>query len=151
MILLLIFKIRNSANISAELEDFLNKIRSYAAVVFGYNNITRFGFIGQYFYKTSEPVENIQSKYFKSNIGHLEELNVRYNKRFDCNGLILNDIVELGKGTFIESQGMQDGILILKDINNVPSDGLLPIEDVFSTIKSKLTDFGVTGITEILR
>ncbi len=145
------FQNSNNEDISKQLESFLDKIRPYASVIFGYKNIIRFGFIGQYFFKTDTSVETLQSKYFKNNLGTLEELNIRYNKRFSGNNLIINNVVELGKGTFVGNQGIQqEGILIQRDINNVPNSSLIPIEDVFSIIKSKLPSLGPVGMMEIL-
>ena len=141
----------SSEGISSQLENFVNKIRPYVSVIYGYKKIVRFGLICQYLFKTEDPVKNIQSKYLKTNLGSLEELTIRYNKKIEVSGLLINDIVEVGKGTIPQDGSGETGVIILRDINNALNTSELPIEDLFLVIKSQLSNLGAKGIMEILR
>lgn len=145
-------------SINDQLDNFLRIIRPYAAIVFGYKNIVRFGLVGQYFYKTDNSINEIKDKYINTNLKDLkdlEELSIRYNMRCNSNSLQLNNIVELGKGVFQQNINNnisnQDGMSILRDINNVSIDKALVIEDVFLVIKSKLPELKSSGIIGILK
>lgn len=41
----------NSQSASVQLEEFMERIRPFAALIFGYKNIIRFGLVGKYFSK----------------------------------------------------------------------------------------------------
>lgn len=139
---------RNS--ISVILEDFINKIQPFAEGVFQSKNIIRFGFVGRYFLKESNPIKKIQLKYFKGNLGNLSELALKFNKRFEKNNLKLNDLVEISKGTVVENNmPEQEGIMINRDMNNIPT-GLLRLEDMMSIIISKKDSFNLSGIQELI-
>ena len=73
----------------------------------------------------------------KKDLGPLEELQIRYNKRFASKGLIVNDVVEISQATMAENgRGDQFGVAIQKDVNNVAVSSL-KIEDVISIILEK--------------
>ncbi|MEH7249172.1 hypothetical protein V7114_20645 [Neobacillus niacini] len=137
----------NSASI--QLESFIEKVRTFAALIFGLKKIVRFGFVGQYFFKNNDPTKRIQSKYLKNDLGDLEELTIRFNKRFENKGTLLNDIIEINKGGFVENGNIQQkGVIIQRDMNNIPGEPL-KIEDVISIIVSNENKFRLSGITEL--
>lgn len=141
-------------NIYPCLLSFINKIRPYVEIIFGNKTINRFGFISNYFFETINPVCVIQSKYLNDSlsVGELDELNIRYNKKFESNGLYMNDIVDLNAGFIVENEQTKYGISILRDINNMSEDNMvLPMEIIFSIIKSQFSKLQMNGIMEILR
>ena len=141
----------NSNNdILDDLIGFINSIRSYVAIIFGKKRIIRFGLIGQYFIESNNAVNTIETKYLKNTIGNLEELNIRYNKRFNSESMMFNDVVEIGKGSITNENITKDGVVIQRDINNVPENKSIEIEEMFMAIKSKLNDFDAKGIMEIV-
>jgi len=137
----------NSHNsISINIEEFVEKARPFASLIFGFKNITRFGLVGQYFFRNSDPLKKIQKKYLKNDLGDLEELSIRYNKRFEHNGILMNNLVEVSKGAYMENgRAQQFGVFIQRDMNNIPVDSL-KIEDVISLIVSYQNDFKLSGI-----
>jgi hypothetical protein len=133
--------------------DFIEHIRPFASVVFANRKVNRFGFIGQYMIRTNDPVSKIHGKYLKYNFGDLEELSIRFNKRFKSkNGnLLMNRLIDISKANFTEKNGKEQvGIFIQKDINNVPNDRYLNIEDVLAIIKSEQDDFNSESIMELV-
>lgn len=137
-------------SISVTLEKFLKKVRIFAQVVFDSIRITRFGFVGRYFIGQKNPVNRIQSKYFKNDIGEVSEIGIRFNKRFKMNDITCNDNIEISQGSVIELNGPQeDGIMINRDMNNVPK-GLLQLEDILSILKYRQDNFKLSGILELI-
>ncbi|MFE3973273.1 MULTISPECIES: hypothetical protein [unclassified Peribacillus] len=142
--------INSGDSASVIFENFISKIRLFSNVVFGSKNIIRFGFIGRYFYKRNDPAKVIQSKYFKDDLGELEEINLRFNKRFESNDLSFNDVVEISKGSVSENNGPEQyGIVIQRDMNNIPVVSLQK-EDMLSVIKSREDNFKLSGISELV-
>jgi hypothetical protein len=137
---------------SEYLDRFFDFIKIYSAVVFGSKEVERFGFIGQYFFEDGEPVQKIQSKYFKTNLGKLEELNIRFNKRFSTGDLIMNDVVEISKAE-VNNEGTTEkrsGVFIHRDLNNVTTEDLLDMDNVLSIIKANKNSFDAPGIVGLI-
>lgn len=136
-------------SISISFEKFNKLINSFSTAVYSYKNIVRFGLIGTYFCKDNDPANRIKTKYFQKEIGDLTELNVRFNKRFTNNNIVFNDIVEVNNASVNENGIDIDGIIIQRDMNNVPVK-VLPLEEVFSVISSNQKKFHLSGITELI-
>lgn len=135
---------------TVQLSEFIELARPFASLIFGYKEIVRFGFVGQYFFKNTDPIKKIQSKYIKNNLGDLEELNIRYNRRFENNGIVCNDIIDISKGALNETgKASQSGVFIQRDMNNVPVE-TLKIEDVISIIVNRQDKFKLSGIMELI-
>lgn len=136
----------SSNSVSVDIESFIDKVRLFATVVFSYKNIVRFGLVGQYFFRNPDPLKKIQSKYLKTDLGELEELSIRYNKKFESHGIEVNDLIEVSKGAYMENgRTKQFGVFVQRDMNNVPVDSL-KIEDVISLIISRQNNFKLSGI-----
>lgn len=136
---------------SVDLTNFIGKILSFSNVVFDLKKITRFGLVGRYFYKESNPGKAIQKKYFKSDMGDLEDLHIKYNKRFENNSLTFNDVIEVSISSVSENNGPAiSGVGIQRDFNNLPVNDL-SMEEMIAVIKSKENNFRLSGITELIR
>lgn len=142
--------INSNNDILIDLNEFIRNMRSYSTVVFNDKKIIRFGFIGQYFVENDSAVNSIKDKYIKKAIGNLEELNIRYNKRFNYEDMLLNNIVDIGKGNVVSGEIVKEGIMIQKDINNVPDNNLIELEEMLKVIKEQLEEFSEKGIREII-
>lgn len=135
---------------SVDLTNFVGKILAFSNVVFGIKKISRFGMVGSYFYKDSNAAKTIQKKYLKNDLGDLEELNIRFNKRFESNGFTFNDVTEIQKGNASENNGPQiSGIIVTRDMNNIPVKEL-KLEDLVSVIKSREEKFKISSVTELV-
>lgn len=136
------------------MEEYIAKIRPYISLVFSLKKILRFGLIGQYIIKTENPIGKIQANYIKKDLGDLEELHIRFNKRFQNKGLLFNNIVEIGQVDLLSGENLvQDkGVFIQRDVNNVPVDNVdLKIEDVITIINLKRNEYESAGIKELLK
>ncbi|MFS0776262.1 hypothetical protein ABC255_09670 [Neobacillus sp. 3P2-tot-E-2] len=138
-------------SVSVNVDDFIKQIRIFSNSVSKYKKFTRFGFVGKYFLKDNNPSRKIQNKYFKKDLGDLEELNFRFNKRFESNELTLNDVVEISKGTINEvGRTSQQGVFIQRDMNNVPVSTSLATEEILKVITSHQNSFTISGISELI-
>lgn len=142
--------INTGDSISVSVDNFINKIQPFSEAIFSTKNIVRFGFVGRYIFKHTDPINKIQSKYLKQDLGELEEINLRYNKRFESNNMTFNDIVEISKGTITENNGSpQNGVVVMRDFNNIPV-GSLRLVDMMSVIKLNENKFKLSGISELV-
>jgi hypothetical protein len=141
----------NSGNsVTVNLENFIKMVHAFSETIFRYKNIVRFGFVGRYFINDNDPVNKIQSKYLKREIGDLHEISIRYNKRFERDGLVLNDVIEINQGNIVDNGIVsQVGISVQRDINNVPVDSL-NFEKVMSIVSSCENKFKLSAIMELL-
>lgn len=138
-------------SVSIQIEKFIKKIRPFSAAVFSHKTISRFGIVGKYFFKESSPTNKIQRKYLKKDLGDLEELTIRFNKRFESNSLTVNDVIDISKGSIQENgKSQQFGIVIQRDMNNIPVD-ILNIEDVISIVVDRSKSFSLSGISELVQ
>ncbi len=138
-------------SVSVAVDKFINKIRPFAEVVFSQKTIVRFGFVGRYFFKTNDAANMIKNKYFKVDLGSPEELSIRFNRRFQNGDLTFNDVIEINKGGINENNiAQQNGIIIQRDLNNMPV-GSLGIEDIELVIRKKMDDFKASGILELIQ
>ncbi len=136
-------------SISVGLDKFIDLINSFSEAVYSYKKVVRFGLIGRYFITDKDPVRKIKGKYFKGDLGELEELNIRFNKRFDGNNIVFNDIVEISKGNSNENGNITDGIFLQRDLNNVPVQ-IISMEEIFSIIDSHKDKFSQSGLSELI-
>jgi hypothetical protein len=138
-------------SVSVNVEDFIKQIRIFSNSVNKYKKFTRFGFVGRYFIKDNNPSKKVQNKYFKKDLGELEELNLRFNKRFESNQLTLNDVVEISKGTINEvGRTPQHGVFIQRDLNNVPVTSSVSTDEILTVITSHQNRFTVSGLSELI-
>ena len=143
--------INSGSSVTANLDDFITKIFSLSEAIFNGKAVNRFGFVEHYFIENRDAVGMLKSKYFKYDFGDLEELNLRYNKPFTAGNLEINDVIEISKGNVSNTNGAQkEGIIILRDMNNKPTDNLT-LEDMKNVIegnKSKFISSGMRGLIE---
>ncbi|MEK4283213.1 hypothetical protein [Ureibacillus sp. FSL K6-0165] len=131
--------------------DFIMKVREFTKVVTSSNKVIRFGLVGKYFKKEANAVKIVQSNYFIKNLGDLEELSIRYNKRTDWKERTLNDIIEINVGVFDINGSQEKGIILMRDINNVPDGSELDYFNVNQLLEFISPRFKELGITELIK
>jgi hypothetical protein len=123
------------------IQDFLAKKTLFCNFISNEKKTYRFGFIGQFFIPDNKPAFQISRKYLKSDLGSLEELNIRYNKPKELYGLKLNDIYSINAAKEDVEGQLRDGIFIERDINNVPLDVELNNDDTKRIIDKLVESF----------
>lgn len=101
-------------------KDFNIKVAAFSKYVFEKQDVIRFGLVARYFKQDSDPVSTIKKKYFSNAVGSVAELSLRYNAQSSVQKKIINDVVEIGANQLAFNGQIIDGILVQRDINNVP-------------------------------
>lgn len=117
------------------------------------HNFIRFGLVGNFFIEDKNPIWQLNRKYMKNEHSDLQELLIRYNKIKNIFGLSLNNIthIEIANQQIIQDQG-ESGIIIQRDINNIPSENNLIIEDIIKIIDSTLKeDYSIDEIKKLVK
>lgn len=133
------------------IQDFLAKKNLFYNFVASEKKIFRFGFIGQFFIPDSKPSFQISRKYLKSDLGNLEELNIRYNKIKEMHGLALNDIYSINSAQEDVDGKIRDGIFIERDINNIPTGNDLNNDEVKIIIEKLAESFYPDHIKGVIK
>lgn len=125
--------------LTPQVESFFSYVKTLSDVVLDEKEVIRFGIVAQYFLKDKYAVKRIDKKYFRDDFSNYEELNVRFNKRSEINGLTMNDVVDIGKAISKINGIEHPGVLIQRDVNNIPVSGLdkTDIEELTNEIKIK--------------
>lgn len=104
--------------------------------------IIRVGLIVTGFEEKADPAMYISEKYLFSSLSS-KEASIRINRPETADGFDLNNILEIADGNLInENLGInQTGIVIKRDINNVPKDGFLLTSKNIKTIWKRALPF----------
>lgn len=131
--------------------DFNAKIIGMIRYILNKKDIIRFGMISRYFHESSNAVEDIKSKYFKDEIGQVAELSLRFNKQDSIEDWIINDMVDIMAAEIMMDNTKQKGVLIQRDINNNPVDGVILTEELLKSISSSYSQRMTTkSVKELL-
>ncbi len=143
-------RINNDSSNIKILNDFNSKILGLISYVLKKRPVVRFGMICRYFHSTQTPIQDIRSKYFRSTIGNVEELSLRYNNKSKFFEWEMNDIVEISAATQLTDIGNTSGILVQRDINNNPiSDRIISESDLHEISKyysKNLSEKNIKGL-----
>ena len=83
-------------------------------------------------------------------MGELNELNLRFNKRFTIEDKEFNDVVEISKGFVTENGRDISSIVIQRDMNNVPDSHTISEAEVIAVIEANQNKFSLSGISELM-
>lgn len=108
---------------AAMFKDFNVQVNSFQQYVTSKTDIVRFGLICRYFIKDENAIATIRAKYFKEVLGDVSELSLRYNQKEAFQTFEINDVVEISAAQLLIVGQENKGILIQRDINNVPQGG----------------------------
>jgi len=104
-------------------KDFNVKISALIKYILEKQEIIRFGMVARYFHKDNMAIRTLRGKYFTSLVDGAEELSLRYNKQSDYCGYKINDVIEISAVDAVNNGMQEKGILVQRDINNVPKSG----------------------------
>ncbi|MER1958862.1 MAG: hypothetical protein ABS942_15875 [Solibacillus sp.] len=146
--------IGNFANFDGEIDsifdEFLIKAYQFLEAVFESKRVIRFGLVGQYFFQEDDLTEKLKNKYFKTDIGQFDELNLKFNKRFNFEDLKFNDIIDINQGLLNGSNGVEfKGGFIQKDMNNIPSTSI-DLNKIKKLIELNKVKFSKEKIRELI-
>lgn len=115
------------------LKDFNSKVNGFVKYVDSKQKINRFGLVARCFHEDKKAIETIKTKYYSYLPESLTELSVRYNRSSEHLNFKINDVVEINTVTLSIAGKEKNGILINRDINNVPEGNrLLNYKDLIS-------------------
>lgn len=117
----------SQTSINAAATNLQELVHSYFKSVLDENiGIIRVGVISTTFDENEDAVHSIVDKYFVSKV-KMKEASLRVNICDNVDGIELNNVLEISDGNLAnENLGInQSGIVIRRDINNVPQEGQL--------------------------
>lgn len=105
------------------LKDFNAKVAGLVKSVLSKQEVIRFGLVSRYFHQDNTALQTLRKKFFTSAVDGAEELSLRFNKVTESYGYKVNDIHEISAAEAITNGKSEKGILIQRDINNIPLPG----------------------------
>lgn len=136
--------------IDVTIDNFLDTASKFLKAVINVKRIIRFGLVGQYFFEEQNLTEKLKHKYFRPDIGDFDELNLKFNKRFEFDGIQFNDVVDIIHGFLTGPNGIEiKGGFIQKDINNIPSNPLR-LDTILNLIENKKVTYYEKQIRELI-
>lgn len=133
-----IFQRANESKPNTEiLKDFNSKVAGLIEYITKKQEISRFGMVARYFHHDNTAIHTLRSKYFNSNVDGACELSLRFNKKSESFGFEINDVLEISSAEFQAPDSTTKGILIQRDINNMPKQGATLSLEVLSKISKK--------------
>jgi hypothetical protein len=139
----------NRNQIDKNLDNFILEIKKLAVILEAYKKFNRFGFIAEYFIEIQDPIKFINKIFCKKTYSNLVEISFRINERmlFDNNNF--NFIKNIHSGKINYDGKNKQGIILLMDFNNVPSERLFSVEKILSSIEKEKDKFRVASIKEV--
>lgn len=134
---------------SSVISDFYAKTQLIIKHIGIQHSINRFGIIGNFFIEDKNPAWQINRKYMKHEITDVDEIIVRYNKRKEMYGLVLNNITHIEAS--INQITQTKGIVIQRDINNNPTDANISIENIIKIIDISLKDYSSDEMKKLVK
>ncbi|EJL6329450.1 hypothetical protein NMR38_003611 [Vibrio cholerae] len=131
--------------------DFMAKLRLFVNSVNNKVGIVRFGLIGNFFIPDNAASASMTRKYLKVDLNSAEEINLRFNKRNYSHGLYLNNITSINTATAELNNVASKGVFIELDINNVPENKKLNIEDLIDLVGKQLPNFAPEKVKGLVK
>lgn len=130
-------------------QDFKIKSKLFVRSVSQSFLVNRFGLVGAFFIPDRSAAMSLSRKFLKPDLGDLEEVNLRYNKRSRDHGLSLNNIYSINTAE-MGALGEQ-GILIERDVNNVVGPDTLDYNVVSSMVEKYLEMYSPEKVKSLVR
>lgn len=131
--------------------DFLAKLRLFVRSVNSKAGSIRFGLIGNFFVPDNANSASITRKYLKVDLNSAEEINLRFNKRNSSHGLNLNNITSINTAIAEINNVPNKGVFIELDINNVPDNRRLDIENLIELVSKQLPNFAPEKVKGLVK
>ncbi len=132
-------------------KDFLAKVKLFTQSVYNKSKIVRFGLIGNFFIPDKQSSASLSKKYLKIDLSLAEEINIRFNKRTNFQGLNLNNITSINT-VFVETNGVaENGVFIELDINNIPKNEIIKHKILLQIVQNELPNFSPHKVKELVK
>ncbi|EHW0638006.1 hypothetical protein L3I77_004349 [Vibrio vulnificus] len=131
--------------------DFLAKLRLFVHSVNSKAGSIRFGLIGNFFIPDNANSASITRKYLKVDLNSAEEINLRFNKRNSSHGLNLNNITSINTAIAEINNVPNKGVFIELDINNIPDNRRLDIENLIELVSKQLPNFAPEKVKGLVK
>lgn len=138
-----------------EYEKILEEVAQYAKqfMEFFYSKqqVNRVGCVLNAFFPEEKPVKTIAKKYANRDLQNSEELAVRFNRRTQIGGILLNNIVNARSETLtFDKQSPSTGIILECDINNVVQPMQLTDEQCAAIFKYALDQYNAEEVKKLI-
>lgn len=129
-----------------EYGEILKEVAQYAKrfmeFLYSKQQVNRVGCVVNAFFPEENPVKTIAKKYANRDLQNSEELAVRFNRRTQTGGILLNNIVNARSETLtFDKQSPSKGIILECDINNVVQPMQLTDEQCVAIFKYALNQY----------
>lgn len=120
-------------------QDFRIKCKLFIRTVCTDFVVNRFGLVGGFFIPDKSASANLIRKYIKPELGALEEINIRYNRKSQTHGLTLNNIFTINSA---EMSGTgEKGVFVERDTNNIIMSDRLDFDVVNGVVDKSLDTY----------
>ena len=135
-------------------QKIIDDVSRYASLFMNFfcnkQQVNRIGCIINTFSPEENPVKVIAKKYSNRDLLNSEELAVRFNKRTQANGIVLNDIINVRSEILtFDKQPPIPGIILERDINNVAQQTQLTNEQCATIFKHALEQYNETEVKKL--
>ncbi len=138
-----------------EYGEILKEVAQYAKrfmeFLYSKQQVNRVGCVVNAFFPEENPVKTIAKKYANRDLQNSEELAVRFNRRTQTGGILLNNIVNARSETLtFDKQSPSKGIILECDINNVVQPMQLTDEQCVAIFKYALNQYTAEEVKKLI-
>lgn len=138
-----------------EYGEILKEVAQYAKrfmeFLYSKQQVNRVGCVVNAFFPEENPVKTIAKKYANRDLQNSEELAVRFNRRTQTGGILLNNIVNARSETLtFDKQSPSKGIILECDINNVAQPMQLTDEQCVAIFKYALNQYTAEEVKKLI-
>lgn len=106
-----------------DLQRFFDEARKLLGILGGRDfRFSRIGYIHNYFWPSAAGAGVVAQSLLKVNRDNISDIQLSVTKKFDADGTTFNDLYSFANGS---SNSWGEGYLVVRDVNNVPRDGLI--------------------------
>ena len=133
------------------LEEVARYAEHFMEFFYSKKQVNRIGCVLNTFFPEENPVKTIADKYANSDLQNSEELAVRFNRRTQKKGILLNNIVNArSESLAFDNQPPLKGIVLECDINNVVQPMQLTTEQCSKIFKYALEQYSAEEVKKII-
>ena len=125
--------------------------KRFMEFLYSKQQVNRVGCVVNAFFPEENPVKTIAKKYANRDLQNSEELAVRFNRRTQTGGILLNNIVNARSETLtFDKQSPSKGIILECDINNVVQPMQLTDEQCVAIFKYALNQYTAEEVKKLI-
>lgn len=115
------------------------------------SGVGRVGIVGKFIVKVESPSKWIKDTFFEGKHTSWSEIGISYNIKSKHNSREINNLINIQEAEANENGTISKCILIQKDINTSPTPiGKIPYDELIKIIDSKISEFSISTIKEVL-